>query len=435
MDSSLIKKPMDSSEPTAEESFRARVQKAFGPLSSSQSPWSLTDDEIEKREWNRSGGGTRDDDVTPCSSSFDGISFSNKDRKKRNSRRLRRDLENDGVEDQNDDEDGGEGDGGDGGDEWEIRSAIGLDRTLDNEEEEDEYDIVAAGRENASDVLYMRDVTDHGPYLNSYNIIPSSVPDSHANHLAAKIRLKEGGVEANKIDPHYSCDKSTPDVQEPSIKASGDGGKPKSILKRKNDEATTKEQKRVKFDPGCKEDFEAASENPKDLLTATTISDDKSSLRRNTFGVPDYLLNPSKYTRYSFDSASEVDVESSSRVCMDFLKLAEMAKPEESASLLGTASSGLPKSVTFIPRKKAMDATPRDCSNEAKKNQENGSEQLLIQKGCPLGVAADDTDDTESGDVRDMEDELESSAASSSTRVKKQCRNYRSRSNLDDTVT
>lgn len=133
MDSSLIKKPMDSSEPTAEESFRARVQKAFGPLSSSQSPWSLTDDEIEKREWNRSGGGTRDDDVIPCSSSFDGISFSNKDRKKRNPRRVRRDLENDGLEDQNDDEDGEEGDGGDGGDEWEIRSSIGLDRTLDNE--------------------------------------------------------------------------------------------------------------------------------------------------------------------------------------------------------------------------------------------------------------------------------------------------------------
>jgi hypothetical protein len=428
----LINKATDSSESTEEDSFRARVQKAFGSLSSSQTPWSLTDDQIEKREWNRSssGGSTaRNDDVTPCSSSFDGISFHHKDRKKR---RVRSTLEDDGVEEDLDD---GEDGGGDGGDEWEIRSSIGLDCTLDNEEEEDEFDKVAAGRENATDVLYMKDVTDHGPYLNSYNVIPSSVHDPRANLLAAKIRLEEDEIEAHKIGPNYTDDKSMSNVEEPSVKASEDGGKPKSILKRKNDVATSKEQKRVKFDPSCKDDFEEASENPNDALTGnhlvvTTFSD--NSLGRSTLGVPDYACNPSKYTRYSFDSASEVDDESNSRVCMDLLELVKMSRPEDSRSLSGDASNSLPKSVTFIPRKKETGAPPRDSSSEAKQNQEDGSEQSLIQKGFPLVIAADDI---ESGEVRGMEDELESSVAATSTEVKKQCRNYRTRSNLDDTVT
>lgn len=432
MESSLINKATDSSESTEEDSFRARVQKAFGSLSSSQSPWSLTDDQIEKREWNRSssGGSTaRNDDVIPCSSSFDGISFHHKDRKKR---RVRSTLEDDGVEEDLDD---GEDGGGDGGDEWEIRSSIGLDCTLDNEEEEDEFDKVAAGRENATDVLYMKDVTDHGPYLNSYNVIPSSVHDPRANLLAAKIRLDEDEIEAHKIGPSYTYDKSVSNVEEPSVKASEDGGKPKSILKRKNDVATSKKQKRVKFDPSCKDDFEEASENPLDALTgnhfvATTFSD--NSLGGSTLSVPDYARNPSKYTRYSFDSACEVDDESNSRVCMDLLELVKMSRPEDSRSLSGDASNSLPKSVTFVPRKKETGAPPRDSSSEAKQNQEDGSEQSLIPKGFPLGIAADDI---ESGEVRGMEDELESSVAATSTGAKKQCRNYRTRSSLDDTVT
>lgn len=432
MESSLINKATDSSESTEEDSFRARVQKAFGSLSSSQSPWSLTDDQIEKREWNRSssGGSTaRNDDVTPCSSSFDGISFHRKDRKKR---RVRSNLEDDGVEEDLDDAEDG---GGDGGDDWEIRSSIGLDCTLDNEEEEDEFDKVAAGRENATDVLYMKDVTDHGPYLNSYNVIPSSVNDPRANLLAAKIRLEEDEIEAHKIGPNYTDDKSKSNVEEPSVKASEDGGKPKSILKRKNDVATSKEQKRVKFDPSCKDDFEEVSENANDALTgnhfvATTFLD--NSLGRSTLGVPDYACNPSKYTRYSFDSACEVDDGSNSRVCMDLLELVKMSRPEDSRSLSGDASNSLPKSVTFVPRKKETGAPPRDSNSEAKQNQEDGSEQSFSQKGFPLGIAADVI---ESGEVRGMEDELESSVAATSTGVKKQCRNYRTRPNLDDTVT
>ena len=102
-------------------SFRDRVQKAFGSLSASQSPWSLADGEVEKREWNRSRNQDDDDGKPTCASSFNGD--------------LEDELEDldEENDDDDDDEDGGEyGDGADR-DEWEIRSSIGMDCTLDNE--------------------------------------------------------------------------------------------------------------------------------------------------------------------------------------------------------------------------------------------------------------------------------------------------------------
>ncbi|GFZ21006.1 hypothetical protein Acr_29g0001680 [Actinidia rufa] len=413
-----------------DDSFRARVQKAFGSLSASQSPWSLADGEVEKREWNRSRN--QDDDVKPtCASSFNGG--------------LEDELEdigeeNDDDDDDDDDEDGGKYGDGDDKDEWEIRSSIGRDCTLDNEEEEDEYDKLAEGRENAGDRLYMSDVTNHGPYLNSYNVFPSSVHDSprdaRANHIAVRIRTKEDEVEAEKIGPNHTSDTSMSCVEEPRTNASEYGGKLKSILKRKVDEATSKEQKRVRFDPGCKYDCEEASENAKDLLrdspsAETTASDDNTSLPRNTFGVPDYILNPSKYTCYSFDSASEVDDKSNGQVYMDFLKTVKRSEPEESTSLSGDESSDLLKSITFVPRKKATVATPIDSGSELKQKQEAGSKQLLIQTGFPLSIAAGETQISE---VNATEDEMETNTEDMRTGFQKSCRQYRRRSEFDESV-
>ena len=103
-------------------SFRDRVQKAFGSLSASQSPWSLADGEVEKREWNRSRA--LDDDgegEPPYSSSFNGG--------------LEVEIEDLGEENDDDDDEENGGKFGDGADrdEWEIRSSIGMDCTLDNE--------------------------------------------------------------------------------------------------------------------------------------------------------------------------------------------------------------------------------------------------------------------------------------------------------------
>ncbi|GMP63560.1 hypothetical protein CsSME_00025194 [Camellia sinensis var. sinensis] len=67
---------MASSSDSMDNTFRARVQKIFGSLSSSSSslspPWSLTDGEVEKREWRRPSS-AKDDDQTPISFSFDGL--------------------------------------------------------------------------------------------------------------------------------------------------------------------------------------------------------------------------------------------------------------------------------------------------------------------------------------------------------------------------
>ncbi|CAL5352024.1 unnamed protein product [Camellia sinensis] len=140
---------MALSSDSMDNTFRARVQKIFGPFSSSSSssssslspPWSVIDDEVEKREWRRPSS-AKDDDQTPISFSFDGL-FT------RNTRR-QHDLQD--INDYDDQLGGGRHSSeyvkGDGRDEWEIRSSIGLDSTLDNEvqEEEDEYDKVAEGR-------------------------------------------------------------------------------------------------------------------------------------------------------------------------------------------------------------------------------------------------------------------------------------------------
>ena len=89
---------MASSE-SVDDSFRAQVEKVFGSVASSKSsPWSLTDGEIERREWRRDSNDARDCDDTPCSSAFD--ECFNKDQRA-SRRKLRRELD-----DQNDDMDG-----------------------------------------------------------------------------------------------------------------------------------------------------------------------------------------------------------------------------------------------------------------------------------------------------------------------------------------
>jgi hypothetical protein len=127
---------MASSE-SMDDSFRVRVEKVFGSLAPSKSPvlqsspWSLTDDEVERREWRR-GTDTSDRDETPCSSSFD--EFFKKD-EKASWRKLRRARQEDlhDLDDGNEQSDRSFG-GKDGErDTWEIRSWIGLDSTLDRE--------------------------------------------------------------------------------------------------------------------------------------------------------------------------------------------------------------------------------------------------------------------------------------------------------------
>ncbi|XAR48242.1 hypothetical protein NMG60_11030997 [Bertholletia excelsa] len=379
---------MESSE-SADSSFKTRVQKIFGSLSSSHSPWSLTDDEVEKREWRRDGSATgRDDDQTPCSSSFDGVF--EKHRKKRIN--IRREYEDD-LDDLDDDDQLGGGSArkdGEGSDEWEIRSSIGLDSTLDNEEEEDEFDKVAVGREGAGDRLYMGHVSDHGRFLNSHNVLPNSVfgatKDPRANHLAASRRLKEDEAEAQQYGSNHASDESISSIVKPPVRASEDSDKPKSVLKRKDETMVSNVKKRVRFDPDCK-DGDKASGKTQDHLKQ--FSNYNSLLDRTTQGVPDYLLNPSKYTCYSLDSASDMDDELNRKACMDFLKMEKISKPNETSSQSAEASSDLPKSITFIPRKKGGSTRTMNDGSDVKQDQEDGNAgKLFAQRGFPVSIAA-----------------------------------------------
>lgn len=129
-----------------EDTFRVRVDKIFGSLTPStatpspslSSLWSLTDDEIEKREWNRDK-----ESPEPEPNSFR-RQKSIKDSKDDDHRfELEKDIEdlddNDVGEDDDDQTVAGSSirssakpdDYGD--EEWEIKSSIGLDCTLDYE--------------------------------------------------------------------------------------------------------------------------------------------------------------------------------------------------------------------------------------------------------------------------------------------------------------
>ncbi|GKG17630.1 nonsense-mediated mRNA decay protein 2-like protein isoform X1, partial [Tanacetum coccineum] len=47
--------------------------------------------------------------------------------------------------------------------------------------------------------------------------------------------------------------------------------------------------------------------------------DYESAKKLGACNVPDHVLNPSRYTHYTFDSDEEVDEESNRKACMDFL--------------------------------------------------------------------------------------------------------------------
>ncbi|XP_008222391.1 PREDICTED: uncharacterized protein LOC103322262 [Prunus mume] len=342
-----------------DDSFRVRAEKVFGSLPSStsttsslqvqSSPWSVTGDEVERREWRRgTDADSSDRDQTPCSSSF---------------------LE----------------------DEWGIRASIGLDPTLDYEDEEDEYDKVAAGTEGLGDRLFMNEVTHHGSYLNSHNVLHGSNKDPRANFLAARLRLKEDDAEARNLSSPAA---SASQVKEQLVKSPEDGGQPKSILKRKDNTSVVKAQKRVRFNPGCVthcdseespeilEDFDMGSSDVNGM-----DSDNGSGLAPNASGVPDYLVNPSKYTRYSFDTTTEVDEDGNTRACMDYLSQPKSSNTD-SRSEMEDASAQLPKSVTFVSKKKTGDGNAVNDINNMKQDNEDDRKQSLNRASFPVGIAA-----------------------------------------------
>ncbi|XP_060969290.1 uncharacterized protein LOC133036672 [Cannabis sativa] len=395
-----------------DESFRARVNKVFGSLASvrssssslQSSPWSITGDEVERKEWRRCAD-TSGRDEMPCSSSFD--SFLKKDRGALRRRNFEDDRE--GIDDA--DEEGDEKSDV-GQEKWNIRSSIGMDRTLDYEEEEDEFDKVASGREGVGDRLYMKDVTETGSYLNSDNVLGIK-KDPRANHLAAKLRLKEDEAETESKTPSSSLASSVDmqvSVSDPNAKCTKIEAMPNSILKRKEHEEALKSRKRVRFDVGFENECKEES-FPKNAAV--------SNNNKSCGGVPDYLVNPSKYRCYSFASTSEVndnEVESLNR---------ESGSNMESAG--GVAD--LPNSVTFIPKKKKTSGDSRDIeidNNEVKHKE--GDKQIEF----PVGIALAEVQSVNSGVEDDDDDETEIKAADEGIATQNAGRRYRKMSRSDD---
>jgi|UniRef100_A0A2N9E181 hypothetical protein len=427
-----------------EDSFKVRVDKIFGSLASSSSSassaittttpssslWSLTDEEIERREWIRDKTIPEPESESGPESLLKEMGLPEKEEKSLVGLRdeLEKDLEDLEEEDDVDDEPGSNKPDDYNDEEWKIKSSIGRDCTLDYEEEEDEYDKLAVGREKPEDRFYLKGVNDYGIDVDSCNELPGSIEevvrDPRANHLAAKIRLKEDAEAAQKIDSLRVSEKDAP-AGEHEINTFEDGVKPRSILKRKDGQSDSKSEKRVRFEPECKDNCSGGSEGDVDVPMDTSSVENAVVSNEANFSsaVPDYVRNPSKYTHYTFDS-SDMDEQSNKQAYMDFLKL--MNRSNTMQSQPEDASNDLP-SVTFIPKKKIGDTVMVDSTTVSKQNQDVGKE-FMHRKGLPVGIAVGDVEDS---DVCAMEEDEMKPVADGRNSSQRLGRKYRMKSRVE----
>lgn len=302
------------------------------------------------------------------------------------------------------------------------------------QEEEDEYDKVAVGKEKGGDRLYMKDITDCGIEIDSCTELPTSIRsftrDPRANHLAAKVRLKEDAEASKTMDSLHVSENGSASIANSECNASQN---PKSILKRKDNHLDAKLHKRVRFDPECK--ISQESQGSKDISMEANSSPGSAEVTNEaTFQsqgyptqVPDYLRNPSRYTHYTFDSSNEVDEESNKKAYMDFLQLMRGSKTMESHQ--DDASTGPPKSITFIPKKKAGDTIMLENSSQGEQNHQNGvGKEHVHQRGMAIGIAAVDT---QADDVCSMEEDEPDKLENRRNSSLKPGRQYRMRAKMD----
>lgn len=315
------------------------------------------------------------------------------------------------------------------------------------QEEEDVYDKVAVGREKSGDRLYMRDIVDYGGIGDdSHHELPCSFKnvarDNRANHLAAKLRLKEDAETAG----NFGSLKLSDIAAQPASAARGDikdsGVIPKPILKKREMQQSGKSPKRVRFqqefvvtnkDPG--EQSSPTSQEEADKLPSggAKSTAEASGLPQNSTpkdgqseasascSIPDYVRNPSRYTRYTLNSSDDMDEESNRRACMDFLNL--LKKPngieqEQSESLVGS-----PKSLIFTPKKKESDTSIVRKDNEFKQNLADISKD----KAFPVGIAVRDAD----SEICPMEEDKPDILVDKSSGAQKSGRQYRARTVVD----
>lgn len=394
-----------------EDSFRVRAERAFGslPVPSSASLWSLSEEEI-KPEPKPKPKPDSEPKPYPTSSSSSSSGF-------------KVELKNELDDEEEDENAAGPSKPSDYNDEqWEIRSSIGLDCTLDFEDEEDHYDKQALGKEGRGDRLYMSEINEDGIGISSRAFGDFS-RDPRANHTAARIKLKQDAEAANQIDTLHVSEKPTPDI----AGGGGDAVNPKSILKSKDNPSESRPNKRVRFDSECDDrdgnDDEDEKEGTRDVRMKTSSMEEDAALNQPSksqefaSAVPDYIRNPSKYTHYTFDSSTDMDDKANKEAYMSFLAQIKGSN----ASQADEALDDLP-SVTFIPKKKSGDVTMGENKLEVGKEGMN-------KKAFPVSIAADD--DTENSDVCAMEEDEHEVIEDTKKSSQKSNRKYRKKTDDD----
>ncbi|RAL45430.1 hypothetical protein DM860_013826 [Cuscuta australis] len=453
-----------------EDSFRVRVDRVFGSLtstsSSSSSPqptisslWSLTDDEIRKDTWTREPaplsdagnpafGNDSDDEGWTFPSPVDRLlsSLSNGGDEKQTPNPnsgvgdLMKDLQDD-LEELDDDNDEGKGLAGEGSskgdvvedeEEFDVRKSIGMDSTLDFEEEEDAYDKVAVGREKTGDRLYLSDVNDYMPDFYScdgiLNTFKEASRDPRANHLGAELRLQEDAEAARSFNSLHVSKEAKVVVSDTPNSISENGNNVKSILKRKEDQMGWRSEKRVRFEPSCKASGE--SEGDKTIISGVfygdiTLHKESSSKHRDSSRVPDYMRNPSRYTHYTFDSGTDMNEESNRQAYTEFISMLKRPKSSEPEEVPADIS----KPVIFNPKKRTGQGLMSMIRNETDVAKEISMERPMNRKSLPVSFASGGMPEDE---ARDME--VDEQVTEPKKMVKgggeRTARHYRSRQSL-----
>lgn len=240
------------------------------------------------------------------------------------------------------------------------------------QEEEDRYDKLAVGREKAGDRLFMHDIIGYGIDMDHGDELPVSfqdvTKDPRANHMAAKIRLQQDEEEAGNVDP---LKVSKPSTESAGHRPSEDDLNVKSILKRK-DQVNPKSQKRVRFDPQFIDDSSAEPEDVQ-MESFPAVVKKVSAAPSGDFSsaVPDYIKNPTRYTQYVFDSSDDMDEQANRKACFDFLNSLKSSNGSDG----GPAE--LPKSITFVPRKKSESAKSGSSTRTEKEEVKHSKASLV----------------------------------------------------------
>lgn len=301
------------------------------------------------------------------------------------------------------------------------------------QEEEDRYDKVAVGREKAGDRLYMKDITNYGISIDHDNELPTSFRDAardpRADHMAAKIRLKEDAEAAEKIDSLHVSEDNAHSVANSRVHTSEGDVNLKSILKRKDGQSDSKTQKRVRFDPESIEEASAEAEpvtvDPSRRESSVSKYGEIAPSQDFSSAVPDYVRNPSRYTHYTFDSSTDMDEQSNRQAYMDFMN---MLKSKSTDACPDDSPVDLPKSVTFIPRKRGSDATILNNGAELKQDNEYASKDAIRRKVTPV-IAAVDAQDAE---VCAMEEDEVEEVVDKKIPLLRSGRQYRTKARTED---